>query len=58
MTTTIDGTELDHGDLVELLWEFNVDAKAISRRGRAAQALPEYGDCHDALNDVLDRLLA
>ena len=58
MATMIDGETLTRADLLELLWEFNVDAKAISRRGRAAQALPEYGDCHDALNDVLDRLLA
>jgi len=58
MTTTLDGADLTRADLLDLLWEFNVDAKAISRRGRAAQSLPEYGDAHAAIDDVLDRLLA
>lgn len=56
MTTTIDGRELDHADLLELLWEFNTDAKALSRRGWCGTATVEYADCHASINDALDRM--
>jgi hypothetical protein len=53
MTTTLDGTELDRADLLDLLWEFNADAKALSRRGYCGTATVEYADAHGAIDDVL-----
>ena len=56
MPHTIDGTELDRADLLDLLTEFNADAKALSRRGWCGTATVEYATCHEAINDALDRL--
>lgn len=56
MTTTIDGRELGHADLLELLWEFNTDAKALSRRGLCGTATVEYADCHASIDQALTAL--
>lgn len=56
MTTTIDGRELGHADLLELLWEFNTDAKALSRRGHCGTATVEYADAHASIDDVLSAM--
>ena len=56
MPTMIRPSNLTRADLLDLLWEFNVDAKAIARRGRCGTASVEYADCHEAINDALDRL--
>ena len=56
MPHTIDGTELDGADLLDLLTEFNADAKALSRRGLCGTATVEYADCHAAIDDVLGAL--
>lgn len=53
MTTTLDGTELTRADLLDLLWEFNTDAKALSRRGLCGTATVEYADAHASINDAL-----
>ena len=56
MPHTIDGTELDRADLLDLLTEFNADAKALSRRGWCGTATVEYADAHQAIDDVLEAL--
>lgn len=53
MTTTIDGKQLTYPDLVELIAEFNADAKTLSRRGYCGTATVEYADAHASVNDVL-----
>jgi hypothetical protein len=56
MTTTIDGTELDDADLLELLVSFNADAKTLSRRGHCGTATVEYADAHAAIDQALTAL--
>lgn len=56
MTTTIDGRGLGHADLLEKLWEFNADAKTLSRRGRCGTATVEYADAHASIDDALTAL--
>ena len=56
MPKTIDGTDLDRAGVLELLWEFNADAKALSRRGLCGTATVEYADCHAAIDDCLEAL--
>lgn len=56
MTTTIDGKQLTYPDLVELIAEFNADAKTLSRRGHCGTATVEYADAHASVNDVLSAM--
>ena len=56
MPKTIDGTDLDRADLLDLLTEFNADAKALSRRGWCGTATVEYADCHASIDACLEAL--
>lgn len=56
MTTTLDGTELDTAGILELIAEFNADARALSRRGYVGTRTVEYADVHAALDDCLRAL--
>lgn len=57
--TTIAHTDTEQADdsgLLELISEFNADAKTISRRGYVGTASTQYDDVHEALNECLDAM--
>ena len=48
----------ERAELLDLLAEFNNDAKAIARRGLVGTLSPRYAEVHRAIDDVLSTLEA
>ena len=46
----------ERAELLDLLAEFNNDAKAIARRGLVGTLSADYRRAHDAINDTLEAL--